>query len=193
MRSWRRWWVASCALALVATATTAGCSERPSQDAAGAASDTQSTTPTSGPTTGPTTGPSAGEQPSVDIPTVGVGERVTAAGYELVVHEVTAPAPAPDPAAAPGPGHMLMAIDVEVINRTASQRDATYLTIEVVDANGGRYEPSPYGQALASGWIAADAPQRVRQVYEVPILATGLVLTLRPDLVSNIAAAVRLR
>jgi hypothetical protein len=194
MGSWRRG-VACLALALAATAT--GCTGTPSDADAGSA-DTAGTAPTTtapaaqsvAPGATPTTVPG---QPSPEIPTVGVGERVTAAGYELVVHEVTAPAPAPDPAAAPGPGHMLMSVDVELVNRTASDRDATYLRTEVVDAGGGHYEPSPYGQALSPGWIAADSPQRFRQLYEVPILATGLVLTLQPDLISNVAAAVRLR
>jgi hypothetical protein len=198
MGSWRRG-VACLALALAATAT--GCTGTPSDADAGSA-DTAPTTAPAGqsaapgetPTSAPGPGASGGAaQPSLEIPTVGVGESVTAAGYELIVHEVTAPAPVPDPAAAPGPGHMLMTVDVEVTNRTAGERDATYLRIEVVDAGGGRYEPSPYGQTLPSGWMAADAPQRVRQLYEVPILATGVVLTLRPDLVSNVAAAVRLR
>ena len=209
MRSWRRG-VASCALALAAATTaTVGCSGQPSDTDAGHAAGAGTTTPAPGetivPGATPTSAPAPGSvpgatgaaggsgQPTLQIPTVGVGERVAAAGYELIVHEVTAPAPAPDPAAAPGPGNMLMSVDVELVNRTSSRRDATYLRTEVVDAAGGRYEPSPYGQALPAGWIAADAPQRVRQVYEVPIQATNLVLTLQPDLVSNVAAAVRLR
>jgi Domain of unknown function (DUF4352) len=192
MASWRRG-LASCALALAATAT--GCADEPGEtdaEAGGPAPTTPATGETGVP--GPAGAPPAGtDQPSLEIPTVGVGERVTAAGYELVVHEVTAPAPAPDPAAAPGPGNMLMSVDVELVNRTASERDATYLQTEVIDASGEHYEPSPYGQALARGWIAADTPLRVRQLYEVPIQATSLVLTLRPDLVSDVAATVRLR
>jgi hypothetical protein len=196
MGSWRRG-VACCALALAA-ATTTGCSDQPSDtDAAGTtvpptgASAAPGATPTSAP--GPGAAPGGTGPSALEIPTVGVGERVMAAGYELVVHEVTAPAAAPDQTAAPGPGNMLMSVDIELVNRTGSRRDATYLRTEVIDAGGGHYEPSPYGQALSRGWIAADSPQRVRQLYEVPIQATNLVLTLRPDLVSNVAAAVRLR
>lgn len=189
MASWRRG-VACCALALVA-ATTVGCSDQPDETGTGAGVP-GTIAPPDAPGATPTSTPGAGAEPG-QVPTVGVGERVMAAGYELIVHEVTAPAPAPDPAAAPGPGNMLMSVDVELVNRTASRRDATYLRTEVVDAGGGHYEPLPHGQALAPGWISADDPQRVRQLYEVPIQATGLVLTLRPDLVSNIAAAVRLR
>jgi hypothetical protein len=201
MASWRRG-VASCALALAA-ATATGCSDEPGEidaDAGGPAptapaageAGTPGATATPG-AAGTTPGGTSTAGTSLEVPTVGVGERVTAAGYELVVHEVTAPAPAPDPAAAPGPGNMLMSVDVELVNRTASERDATYLQTEVMDAGGGHYEPSPYGQALARGWIAADTPLRVRQLYEVPIQATSLVLTLRPDLVSDVAATVRLR
>jgi hypothetical protein len=190
MGSWRRG-VACCALALALTAVTAtvtGCSDDPGGDT----TDTQFTATTTPPAgSGAATG--ATGQPPLEIPTVGVGERVTGAGYELVVHEVTAPAPAPGPTAAPGPGNMLMSVDVELVNRTASERDATYLRLNVVDSTGARYKPSPAGEALPAGWIAADVPERVRLLYEVPISATDLVLTLQPDLVSTVAAAVHLR
>lgn len=131
-----------------------------------------------------------GAPPASQIPTVPVGERVLAAGYELVVHEVTAPAPSAT--AAPGPGRMLMSVDVELVNRTSSARDATFLRLEVVDAAGAHYAPSPAGDSPPTGWIPADVPKRGVQLYEVPIDATGLVLTLQPDLVSDVAAVVRL-
>jgi hypothetical protein len=214
MGSWRRG-LAFCALALATAATS--CSSGAGDDSGTAGTTTSlpsgpsvpSSLPagTAGTTTSLPGGPSvpsslpagpggatgAPGQPSVGITTVGIGERVSAAGYELLVHAVTAPAPAPEPTAAPGPGNMLMSVDVELINRTGSQRDATYLRFEVVDAGGGHYQPSPHGQPLPTGFISADVPLRVQQLYEVPIQATSLVLTLRPDLVSTVAAAVRLR
>ncbi|HEY8523619.1 MAG TPA: hypothetical protein VIL48_01565 [Acidimicrobiales bacterium] len=135
-----------------------------------------------GPPAGPTT---------TAVPTVPVGERVMAAGYELIVHGVVAPAPSD--AVTPGPGHMLMAVDVEIVNRTASARDATYLRFAVVDTNGARYRPLTAGDNPPTGWLAADAPERGVQLYEVPVDAAGLLLTMQPDLVSGVAATVRLR
>jgi hypothetical protein len=206
MGAWRRA-AAGCSLALTLTlgSAAAGCAD----DGGGGRFESADTVggtslpgqpghpgqPGSGPDRPPTSGdpadPGTVAAPPA-IPTVGVGQRVTAAGYEVVVHQVTAPAPAPDPGATPGPGHMLVTLDVELVNRTNGDRDATYLRFEVVDAAGGHYQPSRFGDRPPSGWIPADAPQRGVQLYEVPILATDLVLTVQPDLVSGVAAAVQL-
>ena len=143
------------------------------------------TTPGGPGATGPAPG-TAGASPGV------VGQPVQNAGYEVTVHEVVFPAPAPDPAATPGPGHMLLSVDLELTNLTRGDRDATYLRLEVVDAGGTVYEASPYGDRPPTGWIPPNDPQRLVQIYEVPMLAAGLTLTLRPDLVSGIAVAVTL-
>lgn len=183
MGPWRR--AAACSgLTLAAIAT--ACSPDPN--------DGDRFQPAGAATTVPDPQP-GGAPAGAEIPTVGVGERVTAAGYELVVHDLSAPAAVPDGSAAPAPrpGHMFMAVEVELVNRTASARDATYLRLEVVDPAGTHYAPSSAGERPPTGWIPADTPQRGVQLYEVPIDATGLVLTLRPDLVSGVAAAVRLR
>jgi hypothetical protein len=196
MASWRGRACRVLALALALTAATS-CSDKPGDsDPAGAG--TASTTTTLLPGATPTSAAADGgtgstASPSLDIPTVGVGESVTGAGYELTVRQVTAPAAAPNSGADPSTGHMFMAIAVELFNRTETARDATYLQLDVGDASGARYQPSPRGQLPPTGWIPADVPQRINLIYEVPSLATDLVLTLRPDLVSPVAVAVRLR
>jgi hypothetical protein len=186
MGPWRR--AAACSALTIAAVATACSSDPNDGDRFGTPADAAETTGTTVPGQRP-----VGASPAPDIPTVGVGERTAGAGYELVVHDVTVPAPAPDGAEAPSPGRMFMAVDVELVNRTGSARDATYLRFEVVDPAGARYPPSPAGDNPPTGWIPADAPRRGVQLYEVPLDATGLVLTLRPDLVSGVAAAVRLR
>lgn len=144
------------------------------------------------PTPGTPPGASAPVPGAGGVPTAAVGQPVQGGGYELVVHEVTFPAPAPDPAASPGPGQMLLSVDLELTNLSRGDRDATYLRLEVVDGAGTHYEASRHGDRPPSGWIPPHDPQRLVQIYEVPMLSTGLALTMRPDLVSEIAAAVRL-
>jgi hypothetical protein len=197
MSSWRGRACRALALALALTATTS-CSDKPGDSDAAGAGTASTTAATAATTTPPGAGragatPTSAAPPSLDIPTVGVGESVTGAGYELTIRQVTAPAAAPDSGADPSPGHMFMAVDVELVNRTESARDATYLQLDVGDASGARYQPSPRGQLPPTGFIPADVPQRIQLIYEVPSLATDLVLTLRPDLVSPVAVAVRLR
>jgi hypothetical protein len=152
--------------------------------------------PPGAPTTpGPAAGPGAAAPPpgAAAGPVTGlVGQPVQSVGYEVTVHEVQFPAAAPDPAATPAPGHMLLSVDLELTNLTRGDRDATYLRVEVVDAGGTVYEASPHGDRLPTGWIPPNDPQRLVQIYEVPMLAAGLTLTLRPDLVSEIAVAVTL-
>lgn len=187
-------WITSCSAGdgenaldagpLDVTTSTAG-PDGPTTSAPGGAAG-QAPDPGSGP------GASAPVPGAGGVPTAAVGQPVQGAGYELVVHEATFPAPAPDPAATPGPGHMLLSVDLELTNLTRGDRDATYLRIEVVDVGGNRYEASPHGARPPSGWIPPSDPLRIVQIYEVPMLAEGLTLTLRPDLVSEIAVAVTL-
>lgn len=186
MGSWRRA-AAGGALALV-TLGAAACR-------AGAGSDGRDRVdPGVGPTStlSAQTGDPEGTGSPSAIPTAAVGESVTGAGYELVVHQVTSPAQAPDPEAAPPTGYVLVAVDVELVNRTASVRDTTYLRLELVDGAGTHYRATELGDRPPSGWVPPGQPHRGVHMFEVPALATDLALVLRPDLVSGIAAAIRL-
>jgi len=117
---------------------------------------------------------------------------VTGDDYEVVVRDVTAPATPPNPTASTPTGYAFLSVDIDLTNVGASPRDATYLRFEVHDAAGTVYRLSRWGEAAPTGWIPPDDTLRISQLFEVPQLATGLVLTLRPDVLSEPAVAVRL-
>jgi hypothetical protein len=138
-----------------------------------------------------TTAPVGAAAP-VAVQTVGVGETATGADYELTVQQYIAPVEPPNPAVPPAVGHMYARIDVELTNVSASDRDATYLRLEFRDAAGTVYPRSSDSDHLPSGWVPPDAPQRFTLLVEVPSLVQGLEIALRPDVVSDVVASVRL-
>src|SRR5262245_2100746 len=111
----------------------------------------------------------------------GIGQRVVATGVALTVNSAArAPTSGPYQRAAAGKDYVIADVTVETVDRDSAAYNPYYFRLR--DADGYEYGPTLYSgdQTLRSGELRRGERARGTVSFEVPLSATGFVLSYAP-------------